>query len=160
MKIDYFIYDDVTLDSSEMISEYYVKISDDEAAENKFLTALNLYIYDCIEKIAAFHKDHPHEDIFPYDEEGSCDFSDYFYEILDYTEFIYEEEFDREVTKYDLEDCYENAIKIFKHPITGQLYALPLIYSYHAGNDWSVNDFYYATPVEKTIISYNVDYGT
>lgn len=160
MKIDYFTYDNVILDSSDIISEYYVKISDDEAEGNKFLTALNLYIYDCIEKIAAFHKAHPHEDIFPYNEEESCNFPDYLYEIIDYTEFIYEEEFDREVTEYDLEDCYENAIKIFKHPITGQLYALPLIYSYHAGNDWSVTDFYYASPVEKTIISYNIDCGT
>lgn len=159
MKFERFTFEGNVLDTVDKYDEYKVSISDNKELRDRFDTAVKLYVYDSIEQIAACRKANPNESPFALGDDNDWDFSDYLYNILDDSEFIYEEEFDAETTEYDLEDGWANIFKIFRHPTTGQLYGLPTTYSPWNGWDWCVDDFFYATQEQKTITTYHLEFG-
>ena len=158
MKFERFTFEGNALDTTDKFDDYAVSICDEVEKRKRFKKAVINYIYDCIELIAAFHKEHPNGSPFSLEEDGGWEFSEYLYNLMDYTDFIYNEEFDRETYNYDLEDGWETAYKIFRNPANAKLYGLPITYSPRGGHDWSVNDFFYAHAETKVIQTYKLGF--
>lgn len=159
MKFERFAFEGNTLDTVDKFDDYATSLWDDNEKRDCFKKAVKNYIYDCIELIAAARKSHPNESPFSLGEDNDWEFSDYLYNLMDYTDFIYDEEFDRETCEYDLEDGWETAYKIFRNPTNAKLYGLPITYSPWHGNDWSVDDFFYAYAESKVVQTYKLDFG-
>lgn len=159
MKFERFAFEGNTLDTADKFDDYATSLLDDNEKRDCFKKAIKNYIYDCIELIAAAHKSHPNESPFSLGEDNDWEFSDYLYNLMDYTDFIYDEEFDRETCEYDLEDGWETAYKIFRNPNNAKLYGLSITYSPWNGNDWSVDDFFYAYAESKVVQTYKLDFG-
>lgn len=115
--------------------------------EQEFIDAWDAYIWDFIVWTAENNKkkDEDKEEC-PYN-------SDFIHDMIDGSDFICNS--DDEVTDdFDIYKGWEYITRVFKHPVTGKLYGIPIQRGSWGENDYYVNEFYELKVTQKVIDCY------
>ena len=136
----------VSMTSIEEISDF--QRSDNYPSgdnEQEFTDAWDAYIWDFIVWTAENNKKKDKEEC-PYD-------TDFIREMIEGGDFLYNP--DDEVTdEYDIYKGWEYITRVFKHPVTGKLYGIPIQRGSWGENDYYVNEFYELKVTQKVIDCY------
>lgn len=121
---------------------YPFGVGDDE---QEFVDAWDAYIWDFIVWTAENNKKKNKEEC-PYD-------TDFIREMIEGGDFLYNPD-DEVVDEHDIYKGWEYITRVFKHPVTGKLYGIPIQRGSWGENDYYVNEFYELKVIQKVIDCY------